>query len=217
MIYTTCVSVAEDTPSTMTASLEEALDHSKYAEVRLDYLDPPQILPFLESVSSRMDRLVCTIRTSREGGRFSGSESERVALLQDAAGYGPFLLDVEYDTISQNPHLKLPADTMISWHDFTGTPATAPLTHRLRAMSRYSDTIKIVTTAKTGPDAAAILGLYAVRARTTLVAFAMGKAGGFSRICAMHLGCPFMYVSLDGPVAPGQYSLDYVKSLNDTI
>ena len=43
----------------------------------------------------------------------------------------------------------------------------------------------------------------------------MGDAGRISRILCMHLGSPFTYVSPGRPVAPGQFSLEEVKRLQD--
>jgi len=41
----------------------------------------------------------------------------------------------------------------------------------------------------------------------------MGNEGRISRILCLHLGSPFTYVSLGIPVAPGQFSLDAIKSI----
>ena len=45
------------------------------------------------------------------------------------------------------------------------------------------------------------------------MAFCMGDQGKFSRILCLHLGSPFTYVSLGKAIAPGQFSLDEIKSL----
>ena len=216
MKYTTCASVAADTPEKMHRDLELALESSKYAEIRLDYLDASDVEPFLESVSSRMGRAILTLRSRKEGGRFGGTEARRIQLLEGAAAYGPFLLDVEYNTLLSNPGLRGRLDTNIlaSWHDFRGSPSAARLRRRMGEMGKYSDWIKMVVTTEVGYGAASILSLYAYRGKTNLVAFAMGDAGRFTRLCSMHLGCPFMYVSLGDPVAPGQYSLEEARRLS---
>ena len=216
MKYTTCVSVAADTPEGMRRDLGLALESSKYAEIRLDYLDASDVVPLLESVSSRMGRAVLTLRSRKEGGRFGGTEAERIRLLEGAAAHGPFLLDVEYNTLLNNPGLRsrLNTDILASWHDLRGSPPVARLRRRMGEMGKYSDWVKMVVTADAGYGAAAILSLYAHRGKTNLVAFAMGEAGRFTRLCSMHLGCPFMYVSLGDPVAAGQYSLEDARRLS---
>ena len=45
------------------------------------------------------------------------------------------------------------------------------------------------------------------------IAFCMGEQGKFSRILCLHLGSPFTYVSLGKAIAPGQFSLREIKSL----
>lgn len=196
--------------------LSEALSLSQYAELRLDFFKPSDVIPYAESVSGYMDRCICTVRPAREGGRFAGPEDSRVRLLEQVSAFRPYLLDVELSTLEENPQLRGLDGMMVSWHDFEASPTEPALRQRLQRMSGHSDWVKMVVTATRGEDAAAILGLYAVRNSTTLVAFAMGESGRFSRICAMHMGCPFMYVSLGLPVAPGQYSIHDIARITES-
>ena len=216
MKYTTCVSVTAPTLHDMLHTVDTALKSSKYAELRLDCLDASDVESLLESVRPRMNRLILTIRSSREGGLFGGDDAERIRLLETAAGYRPFLLDVEYATLLNNPGLRGRLDTtlLVSWHDFKGSPSAVRLRRRMGEMGKYADWIKMVVTADTGHVAAGVLSLYAYCGKKNLVAFAMGDAGRFTRLCSMHLGCPFMYVSLGTPVAPGQYSLEEVNRIS---
>ena len=216
MNYTTCVSVAAGSPKEMLRDMDLALKGSRYVELRLDCLDAHAVEPFLESVSDRLNRAVLTLRSPREGGRFADTEDERIRLLEAASTYGPFLLDVEYNTLMNNPGLRgsLKTDLLVSWHDLKWSASAARLRRRMVDMGEYSNWIKMVVTVEAGRGAAAILSLYAYRGKTNLVAFAMGDEGRFSRLCSMHLGCPFMYVSLGEPVAPGQYSLEEVRRLS---
>ena len=62
-------------------------------------------------------------------------------------------------------------------------------------------------------DTSRILSLYNKSSKTKLIAFAMGEQAKFSRILCIHLGSPYTYVSLGKAVAPGQFSLDDMKSL----
>jgi 3-dehydroquinate dehydratase-1 len=41
----------------------------------------------------------------------------------------------------------------------------------------------------------------------------MGNFGKMSRLLCLLLGSPYTYVSLGKPIAPGQFSLDEVKSI----
>ena len=219
MIYTTCVPVAHDDAHAMASSLKQALAVSRYAELRLDYMKPDRVVPFLESVKEHLGRVICTLRPRAEGGRFTGTETMRRSILIRISEYEPYLTDVEYSTLQSEPGLRLCAgsDIMVSWHDFNGTPSLPSLRNRMQKMAAHSDTVKMVVTARSSKDAANILGLYADRGDITLAAFAMGERGRFTRVCAMHLGCPFMYASLGKAVAPGQYSIKEVHSINGMI
>ena len=73
--------------------------------------------------------------------------------------------------------------------------------------------VKIVTVAKNVSDASRLLSLYSIRSEIKIIAFCMGDPGKFSRILCLHLGSPFTYVSLGKAIAPGQFSVDEIKSL----
>lgn len=213
MKYTLCVPVAEELPSVAADRLRRALSVADFAELRLDYMKPDSIVSFLEEASGHLGRCVCTIRSKQEGGRFAGTEEERRRLLFEVSGFEPHLQDVELATVQDCPNLRDIPNMMVSWHDFAGSPGDAALRRRLDTMTQYSDTVKMVVTARRGSDAAAILGLYAAHTPSGLIAFAMGEAAKFSRICSMHLGSPFMYVSMYGATAPGQYTLNEIRRL----
>ena len=215
----TCVTVAVSSPATLTKTLNKALANSDYAELRLDFLKPNQIPYCLNSVKKHLGRCICTLRPRSEGGRFRGSEKERIAILKLIAEFNPYLIDVEYNTIKNNKALyqylrSTKANLLVSWHDSSRTPNDKTLRSRARKISRFSDNIKIVTTAKTISDTIRVLALYKkVPKRTKMVAFAMGDYGRISRILCTKLGSPYTYVSLGKPIAPGQFSLHEMTTI----
>jgi 3-dehydroquinate dehydratase-1 len=81
-------------------------------------------------------------------------------------------------------------------------------------MRKFSDIVKIVTVAKNVSDVSILLSLYSISSKNKTIAFCMGEQGKFSRILCLHLGSPFTYVSLGKAIAPGQFSVDEVKSLS---
>ncbi len=220
MKYKTCVSIAETTPKKLITTLKKALKKSDYAEIRFDFLKPRQVPEALELSKKYLKRIVCTLRPKSEGGKFSGTEKERVSIIKLIAEYNPFLLDVEFNTLKKNKLLlnyvkKTKTDVLISWHDFKKTPDIDSLEKRLQQMSKFSNFVKIVSSAKAESDASRILSLYGLVKKINLIAFAMGDLGRISRILCLYLGSPFTYVSLGKPVAPGQFSLAEVKSITD--
>lgn len=123
MKYKTCVTVAEKTPNKIKQTLKIALRKSDYVEVRFDFLKIEQIPEALEIIKKDMNKVVCTLRPKTEGGKFSGNENERIAIIKLIAEYSPFLLDVEFNTMKKNQALRkylksTKTKLLISWHDF---------------------------------------------------------------------------------------------------
>jgi len=58
-----------------------------------------------------------------------------------------------------------------------------------------------------------VLSLYNNASKLNLIAFSMGEYGKMSRILCLFFGSPYTYVSLGKPIAPGQFSLDEIKSI----
>ncbi|MXX20612.1 MAG: type I 3-dehydroquinate dehydratase [Cenarchaeum sp. SB0661_bin_35] len=217
MKYTTCVSIAHRSPEAALSQITDVLKSSEYVELRLDYLKSADDMVYLlEEAAPYMNRFICTLRPKSEGGMYDGAESQRIQMLKAISNHRPYLLDVEYSTITRgNLAAELSSNIMVSWHDFEDTPPLDALIHQMNLMADYSNIIKIATLARDAPDTARVLALYAHAKTGSLVAFAMGDTGRHSRLCAMHLGSPFMYVYVGKTVAPGQYSLQDVQTIEE--
>jgi len=213
-----CVTIAVSSPAKISKELKRALVKSDYAELRLDFLKPSQIPFCLTLVRRHLNRCVCTLRPTTEGGKFSGSEKERISILKLISEFDPYLVDVEYNTLKKNKGLEkylknAKTRILVSWHDFAKTPNEQTLRTMFKKMSRFSNNVKIVTTAKNISDMIRVLSLYKVRTNVNLISFAMGDYGRMSRILCTKLGSPYTYVSLGKPIAPGQFSLKEMKHI----
>lgn len=220
MKYKTCVSIAETTPNKVKQVLKTALKKSDFVEVRFDFLKIEQIPQTLELIRKDLSRIVCTLRPKTEGGKFSGNEKERMSIIKLIAEYNPFLLDVEFNTLKKNPQLtkylkSTKTELLVSWHDLKKTPKATELKKKIAQMGKFSNNVKIVSTAKTTDDATRMLELYSKKGKNNLISFAMGDMGKISRILCLYLGSPFTYVSLGKAVAPGQFSVDEVKKITN--
>ena len=214
------MSIAEKTPHKIKQTLKIALKKSDYAEVRFDFLKIEQIPEAIEIIKKDLNKIVCTLRPKTEGGKFSGNEKERIAILKLIAEYNPFLLDVEFNTLKRNSTLvkylkSTKTKLLVSWHDFKKTPSSAELKKKMNQMSKFSSNVKIVTTAKSTDDSNRMLELYSKKGKNNLISFAMGDFGKISRILCLYLGSPYTYVSLGKAIAPGQFSVDEVKKITN--
>jgi 3-dehydroquinate dehydratase I len=214
-----CVTITESNPRKIVKELKKVYVDSDYVEIRLDFLKPNQIPFCLTHLRKYLKRCICTLRPTSEGGKFQGTEKERISILKLISEFEPYLLDVEYNTLKKNPELQkylknTRTNILVSWHDFVKTPNERILRLTLQKMSKFSNNIKIVTTAKTIGDTIRVLALYKInQKKNNLISFAMGDYGRMSRILCTKLGSPYTYVSLGKPIAPGQFSLKEMKNI----
>jgi 3-dehydroquinate dehydratase-1 len=192
-----------------------------FAEIRFDFVSSNRMQAAIDAVKGIRSKAVFTLRSKDQGGKFAGSEQERIEWLKKLAQQKPMLLDVELDTIKENDELADflgKAPILISWHDFQQTPPSDELAHILSEMRIYSNYVKVVTTAKSVEDSLRLLELYESTTGLHPVIFAMGDAGIVSRIlCTIVGNAPFTYTSLEKAVAPGQLTVKQMRKLYDRI
>jgi 3-dehydroquinate dehydratase-1 len=218
-----CVSIATTGDVSL---LKEQVDRAfslgaDFAEIRFDFVSPNRMQAAIDAVRGIRSKAVFTLRSKDQGGKFAGSEQERIAWLKKLAEQKPMLLDVELDTIKENDELADflgKAPILISWHDFQQTPPSDELADILSEMRIYSNYVKVVTTAKSVEDSLRLLELYESTTGLHPVIFAMGDAGIVSRIlCTIVGNAPFTYTSLEKAVAPGQLTVMQMRKLYDRI
>lgn len=97
-----------------------------------------------------------------------------------------------------------------SYHNFENTPSRELLRSLAeRCRSFGGEVVKIVATATSKADIAAVQSLYADAAPGSLIAFCMGDEGRESRLDALRLGAPYTYACLseEESAAPGQWAV----------
>jgi 3-dehydroquinate dehydratase-1 len=192
-------------------------------ECRFDYLNSFENLDrYLDILSRYKDKCIYTIRPRNEGGQFSNDPKKRAEIITKLIQRNPLFVDVEYKLISSNDFVADLVENentpiLISWHDFSHTPRFDDLIEQVKKMRIYSPYIKIVTTATAIEDSIKILEMYQkIDTHINLVAFAMGEMGVLSRVLCTVIGnAPFTYASVGAALAPGQLSIDQMKSIYD--
>jgi 3-dehydroquinate dehydratase-1 len=213
-----CVSIAAQDAQQLKQQAEQAFElGADFVEIRFDFLKTADLQAAVDAAKPFKGKAVFTLRSKAQGGKFAGSEQDRITWLKRLADQKPMLLDVELDTMQENDELadfleKTPI--LISWHDFQSTPPSDELADVLSEMRIYSNYVKVVTTAKSTEDSLRLLDMYEGAIGLNPIFFAMGEAGVISRVlCTIVGNAPFTYASLDKAVAPGQLTVKQMRKL----
>ena len=155
---------------------------------------------------------IITCRRQRDGGKFTGSEEDRLVLLRTAVAEGAEYVDLEEDVADKIPRFGK-TKRIVSLHDFDKTPDDLEAIHA-RLAKLAPDVIKICTMANSPHDNVRMMRLVA-SAKIPTVGFCMGEIGTPSRILAAKFGAPFTYAAFQGnaAVAPGQLGYEQMRDL----
>jgi len=158
-------------------------------------------------------------RLAEEGGKWSGSETDRIAKLFEAVKMGARIVDIELRTaglagivedIKRNK-----TKCLISTHNLQETPNLDELKGIVRKeLAAGADICKVVTTAQRFEDNLTVLRLFPFFPSVKLVTMAMGKDGVSSRVLSPMLGGYFTYAAImEGKEsAAGQLTATYLRS-----
>jgi 3-dehydroquinate dehydratase type I len=140
-------------------------------------------------------------RRAAEGGKWRGSEAQRIKELYHALELGADYIDIELATTDFAMIVKEArgkAQYIISYHDMKGTPPLRKLKEVLEKEKDIgADICKVVTTARSFADNLTVLQLIKEFPKTKVVAFAMGAAGQISRVLCPLVGGYFTYTSIE--------------------
>lgn len=220
-----CASITQILSGEFSKAATRAFDlGADYLEIRFDHIEASNLFEALTRVRPFKAKCIYTLRRTSQGGRFHGSVMERLGHLKNLGRELPMMIDVELETLHENPEIgafmdSLHVPMLVSWHDFESTPSISEMLGLTMEMRSYSKNHKLVTMANSSEDALRVLDLYERSDKSiNLVAFSMGEIGLLSRVlCALTPNCPFTYASLDRPVAPGQITIEQMKKLYNRI
>jgi 3-dehydroquinate dehydratase type I len=187
----------------------------------MDFMAP---ITGLKEIYSATDiPIIATCRSRKMGGNFVDGESQRIDYLLEAINRGASLVDLEIETEKEymkqirNEALQNNCQLIVSKHYPQVTPEYQDLLDLIDKMiDSGADILKVVVTPESIRDCRRILQLYSLEnLEIPLIAFAMGNIGRFTRVSALFLGAPFMYVSQDSgeEAAPGQISMSDMRAI----
>jgi 3-dehydroquinate dehydratase/shikimate dehydrogenase len=184
---------------------EAAKRGARMIELRLDFLAKPP--DYKRLLQQRPCPLIATFRRPQDGGRWGGSEEERLMQLRQAIVAGFDWVDLESDVADKIRRFGK-VKRIVSYHNMREVPEDLELIHE-RMCRQDADVVKIAVRAQDPTDNLRVLRLLQKPATPT-VAFCMGDMGIPSRILAAKHGVPFAYAAFNRErnVAPGLPSFD---------
>ncbi|HUT13725.1 MAG TPA: shikimate dehydrogenase [Thermoguttaceae bacterium] len=183
---------------------------AELVELRLDYINGPVNLKRL--ISERPCPVVISCRRERDGGKYTGSEEERILLLRTAIAEGVEYIDLESDIAAGIPRFGT-TKRIVSLHDFRKTPSDLDAVHR-RLSQMAPDIVKICTMANHPQDNLRMLQITRA-ADVPTIGLCMGDIGIPTRVLAGRFGAPFTYATFhhERALAPGQLSYQQMKEV----
>jgi 3-dehydroquinate dehydratase type I len=214
-----CVAVPPKTVEEAFSLIEQAeAQHADLIEVRLDSLTNHDRIAEIPPCTKTP--LIATNKSLENHGGFLGSETARQKILLDAANNGFTYVDIDLGTQNQTELIsslrEAGAKIIVSHHDFEQTPCFSELEKILdEEIALCADICKIITTANTIEDNAAVIDFVSKASKKTkLVCFAMGSLGVTSRFLSPVFGAFFTFASINEKrkTAKGQLTIQEMKT-----
>lgn len=193
------------------AELQEAVKRgAKFIEVRLDFL--AKAVDFKRLAPLKQCPWVATLRRPADGGRFSGTEQERMTILRQAIVSGAFeWVDLETDVANTVPRFGS-VKRIVSYHNTAETPRNLDDIYA-NMLKQDADVYKVAVAAHSPDDVARVLQLQRTAPKPT-VAFCLGDIGQPTRFLALKFGAPWIYAAFNKErgIAPGLPSFDEFRT-----
>jgi 3-dehydroquinate dehydratase I len=177
-------------------------------EIRLDEIDLPWP-EVREAIQKTGVPVLLTIRHPSEGGKWRGSEQERLAIYLEAL-HDVAIIDVELNSEIAEQVTKAARDkckpAIVSFHDFAKTPSLDELNKIISRGQKIADVVKISTMVRGAGDIAILEELLRMDREAPLCVIGMGDHARQTRVTFPLLGSCLTYGYLDKPTAPGQWS-----------
>ena len=193
-------------------------------EIRIDLLDYPadSLRQLFEELSkSAKIPIIATNRVRSEGGKFKGSEEERIEILLSVLKMVD-AVDIELRTGSEYRDLvvhrakKAGKRVIISYHDFSKTPDITVMQNIISdCFDAGADIAKLAATPHSYEDALSLLKLTlnCARAPAQVCIIGMGGYGVHTRVIAPIYGSALAYTSVGAATAPGQIGIRELRGM----
>ncbi len=201
-----CLSLTEPTLAADLALVERNRDSIDAVELRADFLDSGERSALRSFPERARLPAILTVRRESDGGRFRGSEEERVSLLRSAIEAPWAFVDLEEDLAASEVEARARARSVRiirSLHLTAGLPPD--LAGRLRRLARSADELpKAAVLLGSSRDLLSLLDAYDELSGVEKVLLGMGPYGFPTRVLASRLGSALSYCTAgERSAAPG--------------
>jgi 3-dehydroquinate dehydratase/shikimate dehydrogenase len=205
-----CISINQESRRLALADMVNAGRQCDLIEIRLDRFAKPADVG--ELLTAKQKPVIMTCRRSQDGGHFSGSEEERLALLRHCIISKVEYVEIELDVADQIRPFP-GAKRVISYTNMRETPADLHEIYE-EARTKNPDVIKIMTLARTPEEAWPLVQILAKPALPT-VAVGLGKPGLMLSILGKKMGSPWTYAALERGMEayPGEPTVHALQSV----
>ncbi len=188
---------------------ERAIELCDVVEIRLDSLKKRSVGKMIESIEKD---LIFTCRRESDGGRYRGSEDERLKLLSRYVMYADFM-DIEWDVGDEFFEAVRSAGVVVVESYHGKNPGYKHLKDLIEG--KRGDFFKIAIQDASIEDIRLILKLHAEY--ENLIAFLVGEEFRFTRVLSSLVGNPFIYCHAGVSAALGQYSVEEAFRLRNML
>lgn len=212
-----CASITEPLVNEMVKTANST--HADIVEIRMDYLREVKGIEKLEEIKKP---LIATCMPQWEGGRFKGSEDERISILQDAIKFSDYIsIELRTKEVLRNKIINEAREggvkVIVSYHDFEKTPNEEEILEILKKEQEAGgDIAKIAFMPKNYEDILKTMKvLLENKLKIPIIAISMGELGKISRILGPLFGS---YLTFASPgkgkeSAPGQLTVDELRKV----
>ncbi len=206
-----CISVAPVSRKLAKADLLNAAGQCELVELCLDhFVKEPDVGEILHGIPKP---ILIACRTPQAGGKFSGTDDERLTLLREAIAAGPAYVELDLDSAVQVPRFGK-TKRLISFTSLEGAPENVDDVYE-RAARANADVVKFSWPTPTFEAAWPLLRIIAQKSRAPTVGLGIGRAAVTLALLGRYFGVPWSYAALEKGLeaVPGQPTVAELKDV----
>jgi 3-dehydroquinate dehydratase / shikimate dehydrogenase len=206
-----CISVAPVSRKLAKADLLNAAGQCDLIELCLDHLlKEPDVGEMLQGIPKP---ILVACRRPQDGGKFEGTEEERMTLLRQAIVAGPQYVELDLETAPKVPRFGK-TKRVISVISLDGPPDDVDEVYN-EAASRNADVIKFAWPASTFEAVWPLLKIISQKRQVPTIGLAIGRAALTLALLGRALDVPWSYAALERGLesVPGQPTVHDLKDI----